>query len=185
MASAQPMKDHAEIRRWAEARGAQPACVKGTGGKGDVGMIRLDFPGFSGARSLQKISWDEWFRRFDESNLALLVQDSTARGKKSNFNKLVARESIGNGNRAGSGASTRRGARAAVAARRKPSPRNSSASKRTRSAASRGSASTRSGSSRRSATSNASSRSGGRTRKATARNRSGGAAKGRATNKKK
>lgn len=55
-------------------------------------MIRLDFPGYSGADSLEHISWDEWFDKFDESGLALLHQNTTARGQQSNFNKLVARE---------------------------------------------------------------------------------------------
>jgi hypothetical protein len=55
-------------------------------------MIRLDFPGYSGGESLEEISWDEFFEKFDEQGLALLVQDSTARGQKSNFNKLIARE---------------------------------------------------------------------------------------------
>ena len=84
--------DHNEIRRWAEERGAKPACVKGTGGHGDIGMIRLDFPGYSGEESLQPISWEEWFKKFDERNLALLYQETTADGQKSNFNKLVSRE---------------------------------------------------------------------------------------------
>ncbi len=93
-AAAHPLTDHDEIRRWAEARGAKPACVRGTGGKrgkDDPGMIRLDFPGWSGAESLESISWDVWFRAFDENNLALLVQDKTAGREKSNFNKLVKR----------------------------------------------------------------------------------------------
>lgn len=84
--------DHDEIRRWAEERGAKPACVKGTGGKGDTGMIRLDFPGYSGNESLREVTWDEFFDKFDENNLALLYQDKTASGQKSNFNKLVKRE---------------------------------------------------------------------------------------------
>src|SRR5512146_907962 len=84
--------DHDEIRRWAEERGAKPACVRGTGGKGDIGMLRLDFPGYSGEQSLEHIDWDQWFDKFDERSLALLVQDETARGQKSNFNKLIARE---------------------------------------------------------------------------------------------
>src|SRR5579875_65800 len=84
--------DHNEIRRWAEERGAKPACVKGTGGHGDIGMIRLDFPGYSGEESLQPISWEEWFEKFDERNLALLYQETTAEGEKSNFNKIVSRE---------------------------------------------------------------------------------------------
>jgi hypothetical protein len=92
-AAARPLTDHQEIRSWAEERGAKPACVRRTGGKGDVGMIRLDFPGYSGEGSLQPISWGEWFQKFDDSNLALLVQDQTAGGEQSNFNKLVSRES--------------------------------------------------------------------------------------------
>ncbi len=93
-ASSRVLTDHDEIRRWAEERGAKPARVKGTGGDGDVGIIRLDFPGYTGEDTLEPISWDDWFRKFDESNLALIVQDTTARGQKSNFNKLVSRETL-------------------------------------------------------------------------------------------
>jgi len=79
--------DHNEIRQWAEERGAQPACVKGTGRKaGDIGMIRLDFPGYSGEESLEPI------KAFDDNGLALVYQEETASGQKSNFNKLVKRE---------------------------------------------------------------------------------------------
>jgi hypothetical protein len=78
--------DHDDIRNWAEERGASPACVKRTGRDGDVGMIRLDFPGFSGEGSLETISGDEWFEAFDKNGLALLYQESTAKGQKSNFN---------------------------------------------------------------------------------------------------
>jgi hypothetical protein len=86
--------NHNQIRRWAEARHAHPARVKGTGRGGDPGMIRLDFPGFSGAGKLEEISWDEWFDAFDNNNLALVYQEKTASGKRSNFNKLVARETV-------------------------------------------------------------------------------------------
>ncbi|MGK4003956.1 hypothetical protein WMF31_15090 [Sorangium sp. So ce1036] len=83
--------DHDEIRRWAESRGAKPAHAIGTGGEGDVGVIRLDFPGFSGEGKLQEISWDDFFAKFDESELALVYQETTAEGESSNFNKLVSR----------------------------------------------------------------------------------------------
>ena len=83
--------DHDFIRRWAENRRAKPTCVIGTGGRGDTGMLRLDFPGYSGRGKLQPISWDEWFEKFDEQNLALLYQEKTKAGQKSNFNKLVSR----------------------------------------------------------------------------------------------
>ena len=86
------LTDHDEIRSWAEERDAQPSCVRGTGSEEDGGMIRLDFPGYSGETSLEPIEWDEWLQKFDENNLALLVEDETARGEKSNFNKIVGRE---------------------------------------------------------------------------------------------
>jgi len=66
--------------------------VRGTGGKGDTGMIRLDFPGYSGGDSLEEIEWENWFQKFDEMGLALLYQEQTAAGEQSNFNKLIARE---------------------------------------------------------------------------------------------
>jgi len=65
--------------------------VRGTGGKGDIGMIRIDFPD-GPEPSLQEISWDEWFEKFDENGLSLLYQEKTSGGKSSRFNKLVSRE---------------------------------------------------------------------------------------------
>lgn len=163
MASAHPLIDHDEIRAWAEARDAQPACVKRTGGKGDPGMIRLDFPGFSGKQSLAPISWDAWFMSFDDNGLALLVQDETARGQQSNFNKLVSRGAIENG-RSSRGRSTgaRKTGRAANRARttrtsssrtpssRTPASRTTGAKKRSARGSSRRTAT---GSAKRSATS--------------------------------
>lgn len=93
MASAKTTTNHDEIRRWAEARGAQPSTVKRTSNPTAPGILRLHFPGYGGADSLQEIGWDEWFRKFDEQNLALLYQEETKDGKKSNFNKLVSRTS--------------------------------------------------------------------------------------------
>ena len=55
-------------------------------------MIRLDFPGFSGEPSLQAISWEEWFDGFEKNHLALVYQEKTRSGQKSNFNKLVSRK---------------------------------------------------------------------------------------------
>ncbi len=95
MASAHALTDHDAIRKWAESRGAKPACVKGTGQSADdVGMIRLDFPDYTGEETLEPISWDEWFEQFDESNLALIVQDQIANGDEGHFNKFVGRESV-------------------------------------------------------------------------------------------
>jgi hypothetical protein len=92
MAAAKTLLDHDEIRRWAEKRNAKPASVERTANDEDPGIIRLDFPGYSGEGSLHEISWDDWFAKFDERGLALLVQETTADGQLSNFNKIVKRE---------------------------------------------------------------------------------------------
>jgi hypothetical protein len=90
-ASAKRTRDHDEIRQWVEDRGGHPSVVKRTSrGKGsEAGVLRIDFPGFSGAGSLQEVSWDEWFQVFDDRNLEFLYQEKTANGKPSRFNKLV------------------------------------------------------------------------------------------------
>lgn len=91
MARAQWTDDHEFIRQWVEERGGKPSAVIGTGGEDDPGIIRIDFPGFSGEGKLHPISWEEWFDKFDEHDLVLLYQEETASGEVSNFNKLVKR----------------------------------------------------------------------------------------------
>ena len=87
--------DHDDIRRWAEERGAVPTRVKGTGGSNDVGILRLHFPEYSqDDENLEEISWDEFFDEFDRKRLALLVEDRTPDGKRSNFNKIISRATI-------------------------------------------------------------------------------------------
>jgi ferritin-like metal-binding protein YciE len=88
--AAQSTKDLEEIRAWAEERGGKPATVKSTRGKRDgAGILRIDFPGYSGAGSLEEISWDEWYQKFQENNLTFLYQDRTKDGQQSRFFKLV------------------------------------------------------------------------------------------------
>ena len=77
--------DHEEIREWVEERGGHPAQVKGTE------LLRIDYPGFSGEQRLEEISWDEFFKAFEEKNLAFLYQENTKDGKQSRFSKIVDR----------------------------------------------------------------------------------------------
>jgi hypothetical protein len=58
-------------------------------------MIRIEFPGapHSNDANLQQISWNEFFEKFDERDLALLYQGRTAGGQRSNFYKIVNRNS--------------------------------------------------------------------------------------------
>jgi hypothetical protein len=87
-----PTTDHEEIRRWVEAHGGSPARVRGTGEADDPGVLRIDFPGGSGEEQLEPISWEEWFGKFDESELAFLYQEQKAGGGDSTFFKLVRRD---------------------------------------------------------------------------------------------
>jgi len=93
MSESRVTTNHDEIRRWVEERGGSPARVKGTeeGGKG--GLLRIDYPGFSGEESLEKITWQEFFAAFDDNRLAFLYQDQLESGETSRFSKLIDRES--------------------------------------------------------------------------------------------
>ncbi len=83
MSSARPETDHEAIRAWAEKHGGRPAKVA-TGGKG--GILRLDFQ--EQDENLEPIEWDEFFKIFEDSELALLLPDDSA----SRFNKFVSRQ---------------------------------------------------------------------------------------------
>lgn len=140
-------RDHEEIRRWAEERGGKPAHVKNTGSAEDIGILRIDFPGYSGEGSLEPISWDDFFRKFDERGLALVYQEETAGGQKSNFNKLVSAETVEEGAGAGgrhgrsggtrsrSGGSKRSRSGATTAAKKGGAAKKAAASTSTRSSA--------------------------------------------------
>jgi hypothetical protein len=88
MAEAKHTDDHEVIRQWVESRGGHPARVKGTGDGDDPGLLRIDFPGYSGEGRLEEIPWEDFFRKFDEMDLVFLYQDEP----DSRFNKLVKRE---------------------------------------------------------------------------------------------
>jgi anaerobic selenocysteine-containing dehydrogenase len=81
--------DHKTIRKWAESHGGRPAAVDRTHHPDDVGIIRLMFP--KSPRSehdhLVEISWDEFFKEFDERKLALIYD------RDGMFSKLVSRDS--------------------------------------------------------------------------------------------
>jgi hypothetical protein len=88
--TSQTTTDLKEIKKWAEERDGKPTIVKGTeDAKNDGGVLRINFPGYSGEDSLEEISWDEWYKIFKERDLEFLYQDKTADGKESRFFKLI------------------------------------------------------------------------------------------------
>lgn len=84
--------NHDEIKKWVESRGGRPATVKSTGDDKEPGVLRIDFPGYSGEDSLEEISWDKFFEKFEESKLAFLYQEELKSGEESRFFKFVSRD---------------------------------------------------------------------------------------------
>jgi hypothetical protein len=82
MAEATTTTDHEAIRTWVEDRDGRPAAVR-TGEQG--GILRIDFG--DAEEALEPIEWDEFFRIFDDNNLAFLHQEEG----RSRFNKFVER----------------------------------------------------------------------------------------------
>ena len=160
MATAKATTNHDEIRKWVEARKGRPARVKATGRGKDPGILRIDFPGFSGEDTLEEIEWDEFFEWFDRNNLALLL--SAERGNR--FNKLVARP-----------------ARAKKSASKKSSSTKSSSGRGTKSSSKKASSGKKSSSS----TKKSSAGSKSSAKKATSSKKSSGSTKKAATSSKK
>ena len=87
---AETTTDHDTIRKWAEKHGGKPAAVKSTHSDDDVGIIRVMFPDAPQSEhdNLVEIDWEEFFREFDERELALLY-DPNGR-----FSKIVGRDTV-------------------------------------------------------------------------------------------
>lgn len=84
MSKATTTTDHKVIQKWAEARNGKPSKVKDAAGSG--GILRIDFD--AREPGLEPISWDEFFKVFDQRKLAFLYQDE----RDSRFNKFVDRD---------------------------------------------------------------------------------------------
>jgi hypothetical protein len=70
--------DHEEIKAWAEKHRARPAIMEDSSGERKHGL-RFDFPGKEDEELLteethsDRISWEEFFKIFDEEKLALIL----------------------------------------------------------------------------------------------------------------
>jgi hypothetical protein len=74
---------HEVIKQWAESRNARPATVEGTEHGDHLGVLRFDFD--EDTDRLRHVSWDEWFRTFDERHLNFVYQEQRKDGSPSNF----------------------------------------------------------------------------------------------------
>jgi hypothetical protein len=90
MSDSETTTNHKVIKQWAEERDGRPATVRATeDDDGHAGILRIDFG--PKEERLEEIDWNEFFRKFDESELAFLYQDRTKDGKLSRFHKFVRR----------------------------------------------------------------------------------------------
>ncbi|SDY07035.1 hypothetical protein SAMN05444365_101570 [Micromonospora pattaloongensis] len=81
--------NHDVIRQWAEERGASPAAAGADRGRPSV--LRFDFPGYNGG-GLHPVSWEDWFRAFDERGLNFIYQEQKTDGRQSNFFRVESPE---------------------------------------------------------------------------------------------
>jgi hypothetical protein len=102
---AETTTDHETIRRWAEKKGGKPAAVARTHQGGDVGIVRIMFPDAprSEHQALTEISWEEFFREFDQRKLALIYEEDGL------FSKIVGRDTVERRGHGESGASRHEG----------------------------------------------------------------------------
>ncbi len=81
-------RNHDVIKQWAETRKAVPSSVTGSEHDGHLGVLRLNFPGYGGAK-LVEVSWDSWLKAFDARNLSFIYQETKRDGTESNFFRLL------------------------------------------------------------------------------------------------
>ncbi len=78
--------NHQEIRQYVEARGGTPSVIS------DTGTLQISYPGSASAGAAESVTWDQFFKAFEDNNLAMAYQEETAEGKPSNILKFVQRE---------------------------------------------------------------------------------------------
>lgn len=97
--------NHETIRKWAEKKGGKPAAVARTHQGADVGIVRIMFPHapHSEHQALTEISWEEFFKEFEQRKLALLYEEDSL------FSKIVGRDTAERRSHGESGASRHEG----------------------------------------------------------------------------
>nr|WP_246141374.1 hypothetical protein [Micromonospora olivasterospora] len=82
--------NHDVIRRWAQERNARPATIAGTEREGRPGVLTFNMPGYRESSRVREVSWDDWFRTFDERAVNLIYQEQMRDGRQSNFFRTEA-----------------------------------------------------------------------------------------------
>lgn len=102
MADTITLTDHEQIRDWAAARMGSPAVVDISPASGTQPMLRLVFDQHAyqdvdqaerpvNAGGIELVEWDDWFKLFDEAELALVVSKDVP-GQRDSFHELIRRD---------------------------------------------------------------------------------------------
>jgi hypothetical protein len=92
MSNTKITKDHKLIKEWVVARGGVPGRVTGEFSVTDEeGVLDIKFPEKT-EKNVIPITWDEFFKKFEQSNLAFLFEEDHGDGLRSNFFKLIWRD---------------------------------------------------------------------------------------------
>jgi hypothetical protein len=67
--------DHEDIKQWIEERGGRPSVVVSTRSN-DTGMLHIDFG--EGEYDTEQVSWEDFFRIFEEYDLAFIYEESVS-----------------------------------------------------------------------------------------------------------
>lgn len=70
--------DHQEIKQWVEEHGGSPSVVEGTYDGFGSGILRIDWG--TEEEALDQLSWEDFFRVFDDNDLAFVYDTSTEGG---------------------------------------------------------------------------------------------------------
>ena len=77
--------NHHKIQEWVESRGGTPSVAESSW-DGHSGVLQIDFG--ESEEALAELSWDDFFRIFEENDLDFLYQEES----ESRFWKCVSRE---------------------------------------------------------------------------------------------
>lgn len=85
--------DRDTIRRWVEKRGGRPAAIRARSREDyEAAAPRIDFPEYRSTGVVRRISWEEFFKKFERKRLAFVYQEQTPTGELSRFFRLVYRD---------------------------------------------------------------------------------------------
>lgn len=77
--------DHGLIKKWAEARHGYPAVIRKITDAGIDLVLSFVFPDIDIEGNARKLSWDEFFERFDKQRLVFVYDDDPELNTRRNY----------------------------------------------------------------------------------------------------